>query len=84
MFIEIERIHIGTQSNGRAFAIYQRTNHTGFRHTGMNRNTKGFKLFGDHFSRTVFLEGGFGVGVNILPPGGYFVLKRFNFLDNRH
>ena len=86
LFLDIERIHIGAQTDGGAVAFFaaQRADHAGTRKAAMHIDAE-FMQPQCHVIRClVFLERGFRMLVDMTPPRGHVVLEFGNTVDDRH
>ena len=86
LFLDIERVHIGAEADGRAVALVaaQRADHAGPREAAMHLDAEFMQPQGDVIGRLVFLERGFRVPVDMLPPRGHFILEFGDAVDDRH
>ena len=50
----------------------------------MHLDTESGELGGDDFGGAFLFEGGFRMGVNIMPPLGHFLVEFGNPVDDRH
>jgi len=83
---DMQSIHIGAQCH-RSVARHrslQDADHTRSRNTAIDRDAKGLEKPGNQRRRVVFLECGFRMGVNPMPPLGHLGVKISDPIDDRH
>ena len=71
-FLDIERIHIGAQSNRRTVTMvaFERADDTGSRHSLIDFDTKLGQFLGDKSGGLMLFKGSFRMGVDMTPPFG--------------
>ena len=80
----VQRVHIGTQPNGRPLADRERTDHAGAGQPPVHIDTELPQALGDEILGLVLLEGGLGVGMQVPPPGGHVAVQAGDSVDDGH
>ena len=74
--LQRQSVHVGTQANGTPAAAFpQGTDHAGSRQAAMHFQSIGRELAGDDVGGASFMEGQFGMGMDIPANGDQFVKK---------
>jgi len=85
---ERKRVHVGAQTDnlaGLALAPVDDANHAGAAKAGHDLVTAKFlELVGDHAGRALHVVQDFGMGMQIVPPGGDLAMQVGDAVDDRH
>ena len=83
-----ERVHVGAQADGAVagtFAAMDHADHPGLADPGHNLvAAEAFELLGDHSGGAVNVVLQFGMGMDIVPPGGNFRVQVGDAVEDRH
>ena len=82
--LDEECVHVGPQPHRRPVARAQRADDAGPRQAPVHRYAEFIEPPGDEVGRALLLEGGFGMGVQVPPPGGHVVVEPGNPFDDGH
>jgi PPE-repeat protein len=83
--LDRQGIHIGAKANrsGRGTGL-QDADNTGFSYTAMHLDAIAFKRLRNTLGSPRLIEAKLGMGMNVTPKGGQFVMKEGDAVDGRH
>ncbi len=83
---DVERVHVGPQADraARPLAALDGADHTGSGQAAMDLDAEGGELLCDELGGRVLLEGGLGVGMEVVAPSGHVRMELCDAIEDGH